>query len=52
MVHGEYDEELGLRKFEPQNRLVVGVLENVKNKEELKEAIGALGWEDEGSVAL
>ena len=52
VVHGEYDEELGLRKFEPLNRLVVGVLENVKNKEELKEAIGALGWEDEGSVAL
>ena len=52
VVHGEYDEELGLRKFEALNRLVIGILENVKNKEELKEAIGALGWEDEGSVAL
>jgi hypothetical protein len=34
------------------NRLVIGILENVKNKEELKEAIGALGWEEEGSVAV
>lgn len=52
VVHGEYDEELGLRKFEALNRLVIGILENVKNKDELKEAIGALGWNDEGSVAV
>ena len=52
VVHGDYDEDLGLRKFEALNRLVIGILENVKNKEELKEAIGALGWEEEGSVAV
>lgn len=52
VVHGEYDEELGLRKFEALNRLVIGILENVKNKEELKEAMGALGWNQEGSVAI
>ena len=50
VVHGEYDEELGLRKFEPLHRLVVGILENVKNKEELHSAIGALGWNDNGGT--
>ncbi|MGI6740407.1 MAG: hypothetical protein ACOX7C_02815 [Brevefilum sp.] len=45
VVHGEYDEELGLRKFEALNRLVIGILENVKNREELYEAIGTLGWD-------
>ena len=47
MVHGEYDEELGLSKFEPLNRLVIGILENVKNREELRSAIGVLGWADD-----
>lgn len=46
VVHGDYNEELGLNKFEAFHRLVVGVLENVRNSEELKEAIGALGWID------
>lgn len=44
VVHGDCDEDLGLRKFEPLYRLVSGILENVKNKDELKAAIGALGW--------
>lgn len=52
VVHGDYNEELGLIKFESLNRLIIGILENVKNKEELKEAIGALGWNEEGSVAV
>lgn len=46
IVHGEYDEELGLRKFEPLYRLVVGILENMKSSEELRNAMGSLGWED------
>lgn len=51
VVHGEYDEELGLRNFEALNRLVIGILENVKNREELRDAIGILGWNEKGSVA-
>jgi len=49
VVHGEYDEDLGLSKFEPLHRLVIGILENVRNREELRSAIGVLGWaEDRG----
>ncbi len=49
VVHGDFDEEEGLKKFEPLNRLVIGVLENIKNKQELKEAMAKLNWNiDEG----
>lgn len=49
IVHGEYDEELGLKKFEPLHRLVIGILENVRNKGDFMDAKHALGWvEDEG----
>lgn len=44
VVHGEYDENLGLSKFEPLHRLVIGILENVRNSRELEEAKKALGW--------
>lgn len=47
VVHGEYDEELGLKKFEPLYRLVIGILENVQNKEEFNDAIRSLEWADE-----
>lgn len=48
IVHGEYDEDLGLKKFEPLHRLVIGILENVKNKDDFREAKRVLGWiEDE-----
>ena len=29
VVHGDFDEELGLKKFEPLHRLIIGILENV-----------------------
>jgi hypothetical protein len=48
IVHGGYDEESGIKKYKPLKRLVIGILENVKNKEQLREAIGKRGWEDEG----
>ena len=48
VVHGDFDEELGLKKFEPLYRLVTGILDNVRSKKEFKEAKRALGWpEDE-----
>ncbi|SCP99558.1 hypothetical protein [Anaerobium acetethylicum] len=48
IVHGEYNEELALLKYESLHRLIVGVLDNVKNNEELMNAIGSLGWNDGG----
>lgn len=49
VVHGEYDEKLGLQKYEALQRLVIGILQNVKNNHELISAIGSLGWDEEGS---
>lgn len=46
-VHGEYDEEQGLIKFESLYRLVIGILENVRNSRELRIAAVSLGWGDE-----
>ena len=51
VVHGDYDEQLGLRKYEALHRLVVGVLDNVKNNREMMEAIGTLGWNADGGEA-
>lgn len=48
VVHGNFNEEEGLAKFEPLHRLVVGILDNVKNKQELQEARAALGWSNDG----
>ncbi len=44
IVHGEYDEELALAKYDSLHRLIVGILDNVKNNRELTVAIGTLGW--------
>lgn len=34
IVHGEYNEELALLKYESLHRLVIGILDNVKNNNE------------------
>jgi hypothetical protein len=49
-VHGDYEEELVLSKFEPLYRLVIGVIENVRNNGELLTAINSLGWNDNGGM--
>lgn len=48
VVHGDCDDEIGLQKYDPLYRLVVGVIENVKNNKEMMEAIGSLGWNSGG----
>ncbi|WP_196602550.1 hypothetical protein [Pectinatus frisingensis] len=47
VVHGDYDERMGLHKYKVLRRLVVGVLDNVKNNREIMDAIGKLGWNEE-----
>lgn len=47
VVHGEYDEKLGLDKFDSLHRLVIGILDNVNNHKEILEATTALGWGNE-----
>lgn len=46
VVHGEYDEEAGIKNFEALHRLVIGILENVITHKELLDAITVLGWNE------
>lgn len=48
IVHGEYNEELALVKFESLQRLIIGILDNVKNSRELMDANGSLGLNNDG----
>lgn len=50
VVHGTYSEEEALIKFDAFYRLVVGVLDNVKNNKEIMQAIGTLGWNAGGET--
>jgi len=50
VVHGNYDEQIALQKYDPLCRLVVGILDKVRNNKELMDAIGSLGWDDDGSA--
>ncbi len=47
VVHGEFDEEEGLKKYQTLKRLVVGVLDNIKNCADFAEARVKLGWNEE-----
>lgn len=49
VLHGDYDEQVGLQKYEAFHRLVIGVLDNVVNNMEMMAAIGSLGWGKEGA---
>ena len=48
VVHGNYDEQLGLQKYEAFRQLVVGIIKNIKNNEEMASAIDSLGWNKSG----
>lgn len=50
VVHGNYIEEEALIKFDAFYRLVIGVLDNIKNSQELMAAIGTLGWNNGGET--
>jgi hypothetical protein len=46
IIHGDSDEQEGLKKYDALHRLVIGVLDNVKNSKELTSAIDSLGWNE------
>lgn len=48
VVHGEYDEEIALEKFSAFYRLVTGIIENIKSKEDFQSAQQALGLSEGG----
>lgn len=48
VIHGDSDELVALQKYPALRRLVIGILDNIKNNQEINEAINALGWNGEG----
>ncbi|MDZ4121866.1 MAG: hypothetical protein U1C33_05560 [Candidatus Cloacimonadaceae bacterium] len=48
VIHGDSEELEALQKYPPLRRLVIGVIDNVKNNQEMNEAISALGWNGVG----
>lgn len=44
IIHNEYDEELALKKYDSLRRLVIGIIDNVRNNSELMSEIDHLGW--------
>lgn len=50
VIHGNSDELVALQKYPALRRLVIGVIDNIKNNREINEAINALGWNGEGEL--
>lgn len=50
VVHGEYDENLGIKKYPALKRLIIGILDNIRDQDELKKAMERLGWETKCEV--
>lgn len=48
VIHGDSSEEVALEKYLPCRSLILGVVNNVVNNQEMKQAIEALGWDVEG----
>lgn len=48
LIHGTCDEKLGLQYYEALNRLIIGILDGISNREELKSALTQLGIDDGG----
>ena len=51
VIHGEADESEALTKYLPCHRLVVGIIDNVKNSREMRRAVDSLGWNRDTSGA-
>lgn len=48
-IHGRCEEDVSLEKYIPLKRLVIGILDNIKNREEIKVALENLNWNCEVS---
>lgn len=48
VIHGAFNEEVALKQFPAFYRLVIGILDNIKNNKEINEAIATLNWNEMG----
>jgi hypothetical protein len=46
VIHGDSDEAEALNKYRPCRRLVFGIVNNIRNSQELMQAIESLGWDE------
>jgi hypothetical protein len=46
VIHGESNEFEALRKYKPCQRLVFGIVNNIRNNQEIGQAIASLGWNE------
>lgn len=44
VMHGSADEGVALTKYAPCRRLVIGIIDNIRNNNEMSQAVVALGW--------
>ena len=44
VIHGDSDELGALQKYDPCRKLILGVVNNIRNREEFARAITTLGW--------
>lgn len=44
IIHGEADELGALEKYDPCRRLILGIVNNIRNRDEFASAITSLGW--------
>lgn len=51
VIHGDSNESDALRKYQPCRRLVLGIIDSVRNSGEIMMAIDSLGWGADGSTA-
>lgn len=47
ILHNNYDECEAIEKYKDLRRLICGVLDNIRNNQELLEAMNRLGWNEE-----
>lgn len=52
VIHGVFDEEVALKQFPAFYRLVIGILDNIKNNKEINEAIATLNWNEIGGERI
>lgn len=47
ILHNDYDECIALEKYNDLRRLICGILDNIKNNEEMLKSLERLGWNEE-----
>lgn len=52
VIHGDSDEAEALSKYAPCRRLVLGIVSNIRNNQEMAQAITSLGWSAGATPAL